>query len=240
VTRLYSRCNVCVSNPLLIQLRGLKTHRPPTTRDTTKGWVCEAELFLAYNRGGWGAGGGLVGGGGRRGGSGSAWLGGWGGGGGGCACGSDFLGSRNPEEARLVLKLRARAARWLAAPSGRELALDRRQAVGSRGRTQKRTAGGALTNAKSARRATSSSPSPLVRQGWGAGTATHDAGGLPQGSSYFLGQPWLRPRGPKDAATTRKSAHYTKRHAPQCPPKTVVSTPLHLPLSTRLDEILWA
>jgi hypothetical protein len=50
------------------------------------------------------------------------------GGGGGVACGSDFLGSRNPEEARLVLKLRARA-RWLAAPSGRELALDRRQAV---------------------------------------------------------------------------------------------------------------
>ena len=39
----------------------------------------------------------------------------------------------------------------------------------------KRTCG-ALTNAKSARRATSSSPSPSVRQGWGAGTATHDAG----------------------------------------------------------------
>jgi hypothetical protein len=29
------------------------------------------------------------------------------------------------------------------------------------------------------KRATSSSPSPSVRQGWGAGTATHDAGGLP-------------------------------------------------------------
>jgi hypothetical protein len=43
----------------------------------------------------------------------------------GGACGSDFLGSRNPEEARLVLELRARA-RWLAAPSDRELALDRR------------------------------------------------------------------------------------------------------------------
>jgi hypothetical protein len=35
----------------------------------------------------------------------------------------------------------------------------------------KRTCG-ALTNAKSARRATSSSPPPSVRQGWGAGTAT--------------------------------------------------------------------
>jgi hypothetical protein len=32
-----------------------------------------------------------------------------------------------------------------------------------------------------------------------AGTATHDAGGLPHGSSYFLGQPWLRPRGPEEA-----------------------------------------
>jgi hypothetical protein len=62
----------------------------------------------------------------------------------------------------------------------------------------KRTCG-ALTNAKSARRATSSSPSPSMHQGWGAGTATHDAGGLPHGSSYFLGRPWLRPRDPKEA-----------------------------------------
>jgi hypothetical protein len=37
--------------------------------------------------------------------------------------------------------------------------------------------------------------------------------------------------------TTEKSAQSTKRHAPHCPPKTAVSTPLHLPLSTRLDEI---
>jgi hypothetical protein len=62
----------------------------------------------------------------------------------------------------------------------------------------------ALTNAKSARRATSSSPSPSVRQGWGAGTATHDTGGLgrafrKQGGSCFPGKPWLRPRGPKYA-----------------------------------------
>jgi hypothetical protein len=42
---------------------------------------------------------------------------------------------------------------------------------------------------------------PLVgkhRQGWGAGTATHDAGGLPHGSPYFLGQPRLRPWGPEE------------------------------------------
>ena len=39
------------------------------------------------------------------------------------------------------------------------------------------------------------------------------------------------------STTTRKSAHYTERHAPHCTPKTAVSTPLHLPLSTRLDEI---
>jgi hypothetical protein len=64
---------------------------------------------------------------------------------------------------------------------------------------------GAPTSAKSVRRATSSSPLPLVRRGWGAGTreapprTTHHAGGLPQGSSCFLGQPWLRPRDPKHA-----------------------------------------
>ena len=38
-------------------------------------------------------------------------------------------------------------------------------------------------------------------------------------------------------STTEKSAHPTKRDAPLCSPKTSVSTPLHLPLSTRLDEI---
>jgi hypothetical protein len=38
------------------------------------------------------------------------------------------------------------------------------------------------------------------------GTATHDAGGLPQGSSYFAGQPWLRPRDPKDAGGAAGSA----------------------------------
>jgi hypothetical protein len=48
---------------------------------------------------------------------------------------------------------------------------------------------GAPTSTKSAQRATSSSPSPLVRQGWGAGSATHRAGGPPLGSSYFLGHP---------------------------------------------------
>ena len=30
------------------------------------------------------------------------------------------------------------------------------------------------------------------------------------------------------STTTRKSAHYTERHAPHCTPKTAVSTPLHL------------
>jgi hypothetical protein len=40
---------------------------------------------------------------------------------------------------------------------------------------------GALTNAKSARRATSSSPSPSVRQGWGAGTATARAAAFRKG-----------------------------------------------------------
>jgi hypothetical protein len=38
-----------------------------------------------------------------------------------------------------------------------------------------------------------------VRQGSGAGTATHEAGGTPLGSSYFLGPPWLRPRAPEGA-----------------------------------------
>jgi hypothetical protein len=38
-------------------------------------------------------------------------------------------------------------------------------------------------------------------------------------------------------ATTEKSAHPTRRGAPICSLKTPVSTPLHLPLSTRLDEI---
>jgi hypothetical protein len=55
----------------------------------------------------------------------------------------------------------------------------------------KRTSG-APTTAKSARRATSSSPSPPVPPGRGAGTAAREAGSPPHGSSYFLGQPWLR------------------------------------------------
>jgi hypothetical protein len=38
-------------------------------------------------------------------------------------------------------------------------------------------------------------------------------------------------------STTEKSAHSAKRDAPLCSPKTSVSTLLHLPLSTRLDEI---
>ena len=45
-----------------------------------------------------------------------------------------------------------------------------------------------------------------MRQGWGAGTATNDAGGLPPGGSYFLGQPQLGPRdtdGPDGAAHQR-------------------------------------
>jgi hypothetical protein len=39
--------------------------------------------------------------------------------------------------------------------------------------------------------------------------------------------------------TTAMSGGTAKRHAPHCPPKIAVSTPLHLPLSpsTRLDEI---
>jgi hypothetical protein len=44
---------------------------------------------------------------------------------------------------------------------------------------------------------------------------------------------------PWSHSTTEKSAQPTERHAPHCPPKTSVLTPLHLctPLSTRLDEI---
>jgi hypothetical protein len=38
-------------------------------------------------------------------------------------------------------------------------------------------------------------------------------------------------------STRRRSAQSTNGHAPHCPPKTAVSTPLHAPLSTRLDEI---
>ena len=53
---------------------------------------------------------------------------------------------------------------------------------------------------------TSSSLSPSVRQGWGAGTATHDAGGLPQGSSYFLGQRGLGRGTRKTQAEWRGSA----------------------------------
>jgi hypothetical protein len=37
--------------------------------------------------------------------------------------------------------------------------------------------------------------------------------------------------------TTAISGGTAKGHAPHCPPKTAVSTPLHAPLSTRLDEI---
>jgi hypothetical protein len=70
-------------------------------------------------------------------------------------------------------------------------------------------------NAKSARRATSSSLSPSVRLGLGAGTSTHDAGGLPHGSSYFLGQPWLRPRDPKDKQCTAQ-----QQRCPRCPVNT--------------------
>jgi hypothetical protein len=45
------------------------------------------------------------------------------------------------------------------------------------------------------------------------------------------------PRTVYGVSTTEKSAHPTKRDAPLCSPKTPVSTPLHLPLSTRLGEI---
>jgi hypothetical protein len=90
----------------------------------------------------------------------------------------------------------------------------------------KRTCG-ALTNAKSARRATSSSPSPSVRQGRGAGTATHDAGGLPQGSSYFLGQPWLRPRDSKEAGGVARQRRCPVKYKP--PPKMPLITPRDKP-----------
>jgi hypothetical protein len=62
--------------------------------------------------------------------------------------------------------------------------------------------------------ATSSSPSPSVRQGWGAGTATHDAGGLPQGGSYFLGQPWFRPRGPEEAKGAARQRRCPVKYKP--------------------------
>jgi hypothetical protein len=42
---------------------------------------------------------------------------------------------------------------------------------------------------------------------------------------------------PTRDATTGKSAPSTKRDAPHCTPKTSVSTPLRLPLSTRVGEI---
>jgi hypothetical protein len=38
-------------------------------------------------------------------------------------------------------------------------------------------------------------------------------------------------------STTAISGGIAKGHAPHCTPKTAVSTPLHAPLSTRLDEI---
>jgi hypothetical protein len=58
--------------------------------------------------------------------------------------------------------------------------------------------------------------------------------GLPRPSMWPKGRVQRRPGAP---ATRRRSAHPTKRNAPHCTPKTAVSTPLHLPLSTRLDEI---
>jgi hypothetical protein len=48
---------------------------------------------------------------------------------------------------------------------------------------------------------------------------------------------WFLPFHTRGGATTEKSAHPTRRDAPPCPWKTSVSTPLHLPLSTRLGEI---
>jgi hypothetical protein len=57
-------------------------------------------------------------------------------------------------------------------------------------------------------------PSPSVRQGWGAGTATHDAGGLPHGSSYFLGQLWLRPRGPEEAQGAARQRRCPVKYKP--------------------------
>jgi hypothetical protein len=39
-------------------------------------------------------------------------------------------------------------------------------------------------------------------------------------------------------ATTAMSGGTAKGHAPHCTPKAAVSTPLHLPLSTRLGEVL--
>jgi hypothetical protein len=82
----------------------------------------------------------------------------------------------------------------------------------------KRTCG-VLTNAKSAR----AQPRPVLHlrcargQGWGAGTATRDAGGLPHGSSYFLGQPWLRPRDPKDAGGVARQRRCPVKYKPPPP-----------------------
>jgi hypothetical protein len=52
-----------------------------------------------------------------------------------------------------------------------------------------------------------------------------------------LTQPGTRIATRPGSPTTATSGGTAKRHAPHCPPKTAVSTPLHLPLSTRLDEI---
>jgi hypothetical protein len=67
---------------------------------------------------------------------------------------------------------------------------------------------GAPTSAKSARRATSPSPSPLVRQacqGWGAGTATHGNGGTPLGNPTSPGLRDLS-RGARKAQKARRSS----------------------------------
>jgi hypothetical protein len=66
---------------------------------------------------------------------------------------------------------------------------------------------------------------------WEEGSIELSCGGVPLFDG--LARSRFHPR----VATTRKSAHYTERHAPHCTPKTAVSTPLHLPLSARLDEI---
>jgi hypothetical protein len=43
---------------------------------------------------------------------------------------------------------------------------------------------------------------------------THDAGGLPQGSSYFLGQPWLRPRGPEETQGAARQRRCPVKYKP--------------------------
>ena len=45
--------------------------------------------------------------------------------------------------------------------------------------------------------------------------ATHDAGGLPQGSSYFLGQPRLRPRDPKGADGAAQQRRCPVKYTPR-------------------------